>query len=88
MASGIALNADDQRQRVEASRARGIDVDQDDADTSIVLGGLFGATEAFTPLRVLKKIRGIKEPRDRYNKLEKEKQAAIKEGTKKALEGC
>tara|TARA_R100001126_G_C4887534_1_gene183401 strand:- start:52 stop:7359 length:7308 start_codon:yes stop_codon:yes gene_type:complete len=78
--SGITLNADDQRQRIEASKARGIDVDQDDADTSIVLGGLFGATEAFTPLRVLKKIRGIKEPRDRYNKLEKEKQAAIERG--------
>lgn len=52
--SGITLNADDQRQRIEASKARGIDVDQDDADTSIVLGGLFGATEAFTLCASLK----------------------------------
>ena len=80
VASGAGFGADDQLQRIEASRAKGIEVDQDTADNSVLLGAAVGTLEAATPLSVLKKIRGLKEPRDRYNDLEKIKKDALEAG--------
>ena len=53
VAAGGGFGADDQAQRIEQSRARGIDIDQDNADLSIIFGGIVGGFEAFTPLWTL-----------------------------------
>ncbi len=78
--SGAGFGADDQLQRIEASRAKGIEVDQDTADNAVLAGMVVGLSEAFTPLSVLKKVRGLKEPRDRYNDLERIKKDALEAG--------
>ena len=79
-ASGSGFGADDQAQRIAASRAKGIEIDQDTADSSIIFGGIVGATEALTPLGVLKKVRGIKEPRERLEALNSQRQKALEAG--------
>ncbi len=79
-ATGAGFGGDDQQQRIAASRARGIEVDQDTADNAILLGAGVGTLEAIAPLAVLKKIRGIKEPRQKYEELEKIKQQAKEAG--------
>ncbi len=80
IAAGGGFGADDQAQRIEQSRARGIDIDQDNADLSIIFGGIVGGFEAFTPLSVLKKIRGIKEPQQRLEALDAQRRQAIDAG--------
>ena len=57
-----------------------IEISDDDADLSVLAGGLVGASEAWSPLRVLKKIRGIKEPEEKLKGLKKDYDNAVKEG--------
>ena len=78
--AGVGLGGQEQADRIQAARARGIEISDDDADLSVLAGGLVGASEAWSPLRVLKKIRGIKEPEEKLKGLKKDYDNAVKEG--------
>ena len=55
--AGAGFGASDQMDRIEATRAKGIDVSKEKEDASIVLGTAVGSLEAFVPLRILKRMR-------------------------------
>jgi hypothetical protein len=56
------MMVDDSVNRVADARLRGIEVTKDQEDAAAALSFLVGGLEAFTPLQVLKKIRGLKDP--------------------------
>jgi hypothetical protein len=82
-ATGVGMGADEQAARIEQARRSGIEVSEDQEDASIFLGGLVGLTEIATPLLILKKIRGVKDPKRRDESFDAIR-SAIKTGT---LEG-
>jgi hypothetical protein len=82
-ATGVGMGADEQAARIEWARRSGIEVSEDQEDASIFLGGLVGLTEIATPLLILKKIRGVKDPKRRDESFDAIR-SAIKTGT---LEG-
>jgi hypothetical protein len=77
------MGADEQAARIEWARRSGIEISEDQEDASIFLGGLVGLTEIATPLLILKKIRGVKDPKRRDESFDAIR-SAIKTGT---LEG-
>jgi hypothetical protein len=60
--AGGGMMVDDSVNRVADARLRGIEVTKDQEDAAAALSFLVGGLEAFTPLQVLKKIRGLKDP--------------------------
>jgi hypothetical protein len=82
-ATGVGMGADEQAARIEWARRSGIEISEDQEDASIFLGGLVGLTEIATPLLILKKIRGVKDPKRRDESFDAIR-SAIKTGT---LEG-
>jgi len=77
---GGGLGAAEQAARIEQSRARGIDVSEDQADAAIAFGTLAGTSEAFAPLKILKKIRFLRDPKT-SNKAFDMVSSALKTGT-------
>lgn len=55
--AGAGFGASDQMDRIEATRAKGIDVSKEKEDASIALGTAVGSLEAFVPFRILKRMR-------------------------------
>ena len=55
--AGAGFGASDQMDRIEATRAKGIDVSKEKEDASIILGTAVGSLEAFVPFRILKRMR-------------------------------
>ena len=60
--AGVGAGADEQVQRINAARDRGVDVSDAQQDISTLLGGLVGVTESIAPLSILKKIKRFKDP--------------------------
>jgi hypothetical protein len=54
---------DEQADRIEQARLRGVEISEDQEDASIVGGGFVGISEVLTPLAVLKKIKKLKDPK-------------------------
>ena len=77
---GAGTGADDQAQRIQAARDKGLYVSDDAADLAVISGGLVGASEAVTPLRVLKKIKGIQGPQEKLKKAKKDYDDFVKKG--------
>lgn len=80
IAQGSGVNVAEQTSRIEQSRARGVDVSEDQADASKFLAALVGVSEAFTPLNILKKIRFFRDPKT-SNKAFDMVSSALKTGT-------
>ena len=78
--SGSAQLAQDQANRIEESRARGVEVPEDVADKAILASGVVGLTEAYSPLSVLKKIRGIRGPQEELKVLKNKYDNHLKKG--------
>ena len=78
--SGSAQLAQDQVNRIDEARARGIEVPEDVADKAILASGVVGLTEAYSPLSVLKKIRGIKGPQEELKVLKNKYDDYLKKG--------
>jgi hypothetical protein len=55
--TAVGLGADEQADRIEQARLRGVEISEDQEDASIVGGGFVGISEVLTPLAILKKIR-------------------------------
>jgi hypothetical protein len=82
-ATAVGFGANEQADRIEQARLRGVEISEDQEDASIVGGGFVGISEVLTPLAVLKKIKKLKDPKlndQAFNPI----RSAIKTGT---LEG-
>jgi hypothetical protein len=80
IAQGVGLGAQEQVDRIDALRQQGQSIDRDTEDKAVLLGGVVGASEALSPLSILKKIRGFKDEESKkkaFNTL----RSAIREGS-------
>jgi hypothetical protein len=83
--AGGGMMVDDSVNRVADARLRGIEVTKDQEDAAAALSFLVGGLEAFTPLQVLKKIRGLKDPelaKQQFDAI----RSAIKTGTGEGIQ--
>jgi hypothetical protein len=62
-ATAVGFGANEQADRIEQARLRGVEISEDQEDASIVGGGFVGISEVLTPLAVLKKIKKLKDPK-------------------------
>ncbi len=86
--AGAGFGANDQMERVAATRAKGIDVSKSQEDQAIGWGAVIGTTEAFVPLQILKKLRFSGPPSRKKELIEKIGDASIKgvaEGSQEVL---
>ena len=82
--AGVGAGASEQADRVAAARARGEDVSAGQEDMAILLGGFVGASEALTPLSVLKKIKRFRDPKkneEAFNAVTSMIRTGVLEGT-------
>jgi hypothetical protein len=82
-ATAVGFGANEQADRIEQARLRGVEISEDQEDASIVGGGFVGISEVLTPLAVLKKIKKLKDPKLKIKRFDPIR-SAIKTGT---LEG-
>ena len=58
-ALAVGTGAGDQAQRLQAARDSGLDVSEGQEDAAIVGGGVIGLSELATPVRLLRRLRGL-----------------------------
>ena len=80
IAQGVGLGAQEQVDRIDALRQQGVSIDRDTEDKAVLLGGIVGASEALSPLSILKKIRGFKNEESKKKAFNRAR-SAIREGT-------
>ena len=77
VAAGVGFGTSDQMARVEAARARGVDVSKEQEDAANAWGGVIGSLEAFVPVKIMKQMKFVGDPSKAKEFLEKITDAAV-----------